>query len=72
MNNYIDELKKAKSFFDNKTYRQTIARAYVLHLKGKHKSKQRILDEVNFFLNAEGLKPVSYGFIRRILEKEKL
>lgn len=70
MNEYISELKKVKQFFDKDTYRKTIARAYVLHLKDKYKSKQMILEQVNLFLKAEELKSISYGFVRAIVDKE--
>lgn len=70
MSNYIRELKNVKQFFDKDTYRKTLARAYVLHLKDKYKCKQIILEQTNLFLEAEGLKPISYGFVRLIVDKE--
>lgn len=72
MNTYITALKAIKENFRSESaYRLTLARAYILKLSEKYDKRSEILKQVNLFLKAEGLKEISYSYVRKVLEPNK-
>lgn len=68
MNTYITALKAIKEHFTNtNTYRLTLARAYIMKLSEKYTKKTEIMAQTNTMLKAEGLKPISYTYVCKIL-----
>ncbi|WP_102693989.1 hypothetical protein [Rummeliibacillus pycnus] len=74
MNTYISALKAIKEHFRSESaYRYTLARAFVLNFSNTNKyiKRSEILAKTNQALRKEGLKPVSYNFVKRVLEPTK-
>ncbi|WP_102691153.1 hypothetical protein [Rummeliibacillus pycnus] len=70
MENYIKSLKAIKEYFTNtNAYRLTLARAYVMKLSEKYTNKREIMAQTNNMLKAEGIKPISYTYVCKIINQ---
>lgn len=70
MNTYITALKAIKENFRSESaYRLTLARAYIMKLSEKYTKKTEIMAQTNTMLKAEGLKPISYTYVCKLLNQ---